>query len=148
MPNRNAVETKRHHYSPTISRIILASQSDAVRYDRCQTWRRSLKSCSLASRTAAMIDAANTSVEANRSVIRLCSSIVFARSRSSRAMARFISPISQCQSEIRGVFISRSWDSRSRKMSTDKYRRLLPQRGHSATIHESGKVCTGAAIFC
>jgi hypothetical protein len=38
-----------------------------------------------------MIDAAITSVEANRSVIRFCSSIAFALSCSSRAIARFIS---------------------------------------------------------
>jgi hypothetical protein len=32
-------------------------------------------------------------------------------------------------------------------MSAGKYRRFSPQSGHSATIHESGKVCIGAAIF-
>lgn len=50
-------------------------------------------SWSLASRTAAMIDAAITSVEANRSVMRFCSAIAFVRSCSSRAIARLISPI-------------------------------------------------------
>ena len=49
-------------------------------------------SWSLASLTAAMIDAAITSVDANRSVIRFCSSIAFLRSCSSRAIARLIRP--------------------------------------------------------
>jgi hypothetical protein len=49
---------------------------------------------SRANRTAAMIDAAITKVEANLSVMLFCSSIDFARSCSSRAMARFITPIS------------------------------------------------------
>jgi hypothetical protein len=33
-------------------------------------------------------------------------------------------------------------------MSTGRYRRFSPQSGHSATIHESGKLWTGAGIFC
>ena len=52
-----------------------------------------LMSGSLASRTAAMIDAAITSVEANRSVMRFCSAIALVRSCCSRAMARLISPM-------------------------------------------------------
>jgi hypothetical protein len=80
--------------------------------------------------------------------MRLCSSIVLARSRSSRAMARFISPIFHRRSEIRGGFISRSWDSRPRKMSKGKYRRFSPQSGHSERIHEAGKVWTDAGMFC
>ena len=47
---------------------------------------------SLASRIAAMIEAAITSVDANRSAVRLCSSIAFFRSCSSRAIARLIRP--------------------------------------------------------
>jgi hypothetical protein len=123
--------------SPTLSATTDVKRGDGL-----------LMSCSLASRTAAIIDAAITSVEANRSVMRFCSSIVLARSRSSRAMARFISPICHRRSEIRGGFISKSWDSRPRKMSTGRYRRFSPQSGHSATIHESGKLWTGAGIFC
>lgn len=65
-----------------------------------------LMSCSLARRTAAMIDAAITSVEANRSVMRFCSSITFARSCSSRAMARLISPIFHRHSWIRRLAAS------------------------------------------
>src|ERR1019366_4446465 len=103
---------------------------------------------SLASRTAAMIDAAITSVEANRSVMRLCSSIVLARSRSSRAMARFISPITHRRSEIRVGFEKGSWDSLPWKIYTAKYRRFSPHSGHSATIQEFGNVSTGAGIFC
>jgi hypothetical protein len=33
-------------------------------------------------------------------------------------------------------------------MSTGKYRRFSPQSGHSAKIHESGNVWTGAGMFC
>jgi hypothetical protein len=39
------------------------------------------------------IDAAMTRVDANLSVMRFCSSTAFARSRSSRAMARLMMPI-------------------------------------------------------
>jgi hypothetical protein len=60
-----------------------------------------LMSGSLASRTAAMIDAAITSVEANRSVMRFCSIIALVRSCSPRAMARFISPIYHRRSVLR-----------------------------------------------
>jgi hypothetical protein len=49
---------------------------------------------SRAKRTAAMMDAAITRVEANLSVKRCCSSIDLDRSRSSQTMARFIKPIS------------------------------------------------------
>jgi hypothetical protein len=74
------------------SRIILASLTLSV------TTKASLGDgplmSSRANRTAAMIDAAITKVEANLSVMRFCSSIDFARSCSSRAMARFITPIS------------------------------------------------------
>ena len=135
------------HSPSTLVRIILArlTLSDTTDVKRGDGL---LMFCSLASRTAAMIDAAITSVEANRSVMRLCSSIVLARSRSSRAMARFISPISYRRSEIRGGFISRSWESRPRKMSTGKYRRFSPQSAHSTTIQESGIVWTSAGMFC
>jgi hypothetical protein len=64
-----------------------------------------LMSCSLASRTAAMIDAAMTSVEANRSVMLFCSSNALSRSCSSRAIARLISPIIHPQSRIVGVWL-------------------------------------------
>ena len=64
-----------------------------------------LMSGSLASRTAAMIDAAITSVEANLSVIRFCSSTTLARSYSSRAIARLISPIFHRRSWTRGVWL-------------------------------------------
>lgn len=57
---------------------------------------------SRASRTAAMIDAAITSVEANRSVMRFCSAIALFRSCSSRAMARLISPIRHRRSILVG----------------------------------------------
>jgi hypothetical protein len=80
--------------------------------------------------------------------MRFCSSIAFTRSRSSRAIARFISPIFYRRPEIRGSFIRGSWDNRPRKISTDKYRRFSPQSGQSATIHESGNVWTGAGMFC
>ena len=74
-----------------LSRIILASpmlsETTAVRRGDGL-----LMSGSLASRTAAMIDAAITSVEANRSVILFCSAITLVRSCSSLAMARLISP--------------------------------------------------------
>jgi len=63
-------------------------------------------------------------------------------------MARFISPISYRRSEIRAGFIKKSWESRPRKISAGKYRRLSPQRGQSATIHEFGRDSTGAGIFC
>jgi hypothetical protein len=33
-------------------------------------------------------------------------------------------------------------------MSAGKYRRLAPQNGQSAMIHESGIVSTGAGMFC
>jgi hypothetical protein len=137
----------RIHPPSTLVRIILArpmlsAMTDVKRGDGL------LMSCSLASRTAAMIEAAITSVEANRSVMRLCSSIVLARSRSSRAMARFISPIFYRRSEARGGFICSFWKSRPRKMSTGKYLRFSPQSWLSATIHESGGVWTGAGIFC
>jgi hypothetical protein len=75
--------------------------------------------------------------------MRLCSSIVLAPSRSSRAMARFISPTSHRRSAIRGGFVSRSWDSRSRKIYAERQRRFSPQSGQSATIHESGNVWFG-----
>ena len=99
------------HSPSTLVRIILArptlsAMTDVKRGDGL------LMSCSLASRTAAMIEAAITSVEANRSVMRLCSSIVLARSRSSRAMARFISPMSYRRSRVRLGFASSWWDSR------------------------------------
>jgi hypothetical protein len=106
-----------------------------------------LFSGSLASRTAAMIDAAITSVQANRSVMRFCASIALARSCSSRAIARFIAPISYRLSAIRGDFASKSWDSGPRKMSAGKYRRFTQQSGHSAMNHVSGIVWTGAGMF-
>lgn len=134
-------------YRAIFSRIILASPMLSVTTD-VKRGDGLLMSFSLASRIAAMIDAAITSVEANRSVIRFCSSIAFALSCSSRAIARFISPISYRRSAIRGGFDSRSWDSRPRKMSAVRYRLFSQQSGHSATIHEFGKVCTGAAKFC
>jgi len=99
-----------------------------------------LMSCPLASLTAVMIDAAITNVEANRSVMRFCSSIAFARSCSSRAIARFISPISHRRSAIGQGFASRPWESRPRKMSEGKYRRFSLQSGQSAMIDESGIV--------
>jgi hypothetical protein len=76
----------------SFSRIILASPmlsetTDVKRGDGL------LMSGSLASRTAAIIDAAITSVEANRSVIHFCSAIALVRSCSSRATARRISPM-------------------------------------------------------
>ena len=76
----------------TFSRIILASAMLSVTTDVNRGDVLPM-SCSLARRTAAMIDAAITSVEANRSVMRFCSSIAFARSCSSRAIARLIWPI-------------------------------------------------------
>ena len=103
---------------------------------------------SLASRTAAMIDAAITSVEANRSVMRFCSAIALVRSCSSLAMARLISPTHHRRSVTREDFASRLCESRPGKMSAGKYRRLAPQRLQSAMIQESGMVSTGAGIFC
>ena len=107
-----------------------------------------LMSGSLASRTAAMIDAAITSVEANRSVIRFCSAIALVRSCSSRAMARFISPMYHRRFVTREGFANSSCESRPWKMSAGKYRRLAPQSGQSAMIQESGMVSTGAGMFC
>jgi hypothetical protein len=106
-----------------------------------------LMSGSLASRTAAMIDAAITSVEANRSVIRLCSAIALVRSCSSLAMARLISPTYHRRSVSREGFASRSCESRPWKMSFGRYRRLAPQSGQSAIIQESGMVPIGAGMF-
>lgn len=97
-------------------------------------------SCNLESRTAAMIDAAITSVEASRSVMRFCSSIAFARSCSSLAIARLITPTSHRRSAIHSDFASRSFESRPRKMSAGKYRLFSPHSGQFATIHESGTV--------
>lgn len=91
-----------------------------------------LMSGSLASRTAAMIDAAITSVEANLSVIRFCSAIALVRSSSSRAMARLISPMYYRRSLTWECFANRSRESRPWKMSAGKYRRLAPQSGQSA----------------
>ena len=99
-----------------------------------------LMSGSLASRTAAMIDAAITSVEAKRSVIRFCSAIALFRSCSSLAMARLISPMYHRRSVTREGFANSSCESRPWKMSAGKYRRLAPQRVQSAMIHESGMV--------
>ena len=99
---------------------------------------------SLASRTAAMIDAAITSVEAKRSVIRFCSAIALVRSCSSLAMARLISPMYHRRFVTCEGFANRSCESRPWKMSAGKYRRLAPQRGQSAMIQESGMVWTGA----
>lgn len=82
---------------------------------------------SRASRTAAMIDAAITSVEANRSVMRFCSVIALVRSYSSRAMARLISPIHHRRFATGEGFANRSHESRPWKMSAGKYRRLAPQ---------------------
>jgi hypothetical protein len=107
-----------------------------------------LMSGSLASRTAAMIDAAITSVEANRSVIRFCSAIALVRSCSSRAMARLISPMYHRRFVTWEGFANSSCESRPWKMSAGKYRRLAPQSGQSATIQESGIVSTGAGMFC
>lgn len=103
---------------------------------------------SLASRTAAMIDAAITSVEANRSVIRFCSAIALVRSCSSRAMARLISPMDHRRVATLEGFANRPCESRPWKMSAGKYRRLAPQSGQSAMIQESGMVSTGAGMFC
>ena len=107
-----------------------------------------LMSASLASRTAAMIEAAITSVEANRSVIRFCSAIALARSCSSRAIARLISPTHHRRSLTREGDASKSCKSRPWKMSAGKYRRLVPQSRESAMIQESGTVSTGAGMFC
>ena len=76
-----------------------------------------LMSGSLASRTAAMIDAAITSVEANLSVMRFCSAIALVRSCSSRAMARLISTMHHRRSMTREGFANRSCESRPWKMS-------------------------------
>ena len=107
-----------------------------------------LMSGSLASRTAAMIDAAITRVEAKRSVIRFCSAIALVRSCSSLAMARLISPTLHRRSVTREDFGSKSCESRPWKMSAGKYRRFAPQRVQSAMIHESGMVWTGVGMFC
>ena len=45
-----------------------------------------------------------------------------------------------------GALVS-CFDSLPRKMSPGRYRRLSPQSGHCATIHEAGMVSTGAGIF-
>jgi hypothetical protein len=107
-----------------------------------------LMSGSLASRTAAMIDAAITSVEANLSVIRFCSANALVRSCSSRAMARLISPIYHRRFMTREGFANRSFESRPWKMSAGKYRSFAPQRVQWAMIQESGMVWTGAEMFC
>ena len=107
-----------------------------------------LMSGSLASRTAAMIDAAITSVEANRSLMRFCSVIALVRSCSSRAMARLISPMFHPCFAAWEAFANRSCERRPWKMSAGKYRRLTPQSGQSAMIQESGMVSTGAGMFC
>jgi hypothetical protein len=102
---------------------------------------------SLASRTAAIIDAAITSVEANRSVIRFLffhylGPFLFLASDSPPHLAHFSPPLL----DPWGLATS-SWDSRPWKMSASKYRRLNPQSGHSETILEPGKVWAGAGIF-
>ena len=74
-----------------LSSIILASLMLSVMTD-VSLGDGPLMFSSLARRTAAMMDAAITEVEANLSVMRFCSSIAFVRSRSSRAIARLIMP--------------------------------------------------------
>jgi hypothetical protein len=108
-----------------LARLMLSVSTDAKRGDGL------LMSCSLASREGTMIDAAITRVEANRSVMRLCSSKAFVRSHSSRKMVRFISLISQRRPSTRPGFINRSWDGLPRKMSAGRYRRFSPQSGHT-----------------
>jgi hypothetical protein len=87
LPNRGP-----RNQRTTLSKIILASVTLSFTTD--VSLGDGLLMSSRARRTAAMIDAAITRVEANLSVMRFCSSIDFARSCSSRAMARLIMPTS------------------------------------------------------
>ena len=93
-----------------------------------------------------MIDAAITRVEVNRSVvIRFCSSIAFARSRSSRAIARFMKPISVSPSAqaCREVVV-RAFPEKCRWGGSDA---CLRTTGTQATIQEAGIVSTGAGML-
>lgn len=51
-----------------------------------------------------------------------------------------------CLGDRTGLLLNR-YDNRPRKISGGRYRRLSPHSGHSATIHVSGIVLTGAGIF-
>ena len=68
----------------TLFKIVLASPTESAMTEVSLGDGRLMSS--RANRTAAMMDAAIASVEANRSVIRRCSSFAF---------ARFISPIAE-----------------------------------------------------
>lgn len=106
-----------------------------------------LMSGSLASRTAAMIDAAITSVEANRSVMRFSSAIALVRSCSSLAMARLISPTYHRRSVTLEGFASRSCESRPWKMSVGKYRRLARQSGRHGFDWSRNVLLTALAYY-
>jgi hypothetical protein len=73
----------------TFSRMSLASPTESATTDASRGDGRLMSS--RANRTAAIMAAAITRVEANRSVIHFCSSITLVRS--SLAIARFITPI-------------------------------------------------------